>query len=277
MAKYMVWYRTKTGKIKTVKVNAKTQSGAINQAKKKPGFAVKMRVLKLKGESPTKKARKRTTKKRTVRKKTKKKTAPKKRAVKRTKRKTTKNPNPKKRGRRKMARKRTTKKRRRRRRNPGGGKKGITQTLMYGAMSAAGAIGGGFIANMIPLPDPRMKAALPLAMGVGLSMTKFGQQKQFQPMIAGLLTVGTLSLIKQFAPQIPMLAGEEDMITDDEALDLLGLDEEDDLDLLGQEDIEDEDLDLLGITAEEGDLDELTGDSVEIGEEDEDFITSADI
>jgi len=269
----MVWYRTKTGKIKTVKLNAKTQGGAINQAKKKPGFSVKMRVLKLKDEKPKKTTRKKTTKKRkttkrkkSVRKKTKKKAAPKKRAVKRTRRKSTKKSNPKKKGRKRMAKKKTTKKRRRRRGNPNG--KGIQQTLMYGALSAAGAIGGGFVANMIPLPDPRMKAALPLAMGVGLSMTKFGQQKQLQPMIAGLLTVGTLSLIKQFAPQIPMLAGEgeEDLIDDDEALDLLGLEDYD----------EEDDLDLLGVTADEDDLDELTGDSVDVSGDD-DFITSADI
>ena len=100
---------------------------------------------------------------------------------------------------------------RKRRKSSGGGK--IQKTLMTGAMAAAGAIGAGVAANYIPVPDPRLKAALPIVAGVFLGSTKMGRSAMMQTVAAGMVAAGTLALVKQVAPQVPLLAGEDDELT----------------------------------------------------------------
>lgn len=156
------------------------------------------------------------------------------------------------------------------RRRPTMGK--IQETLMYGALSAGGAVVVGMMANQIPIKDTRVKAFIPLLIGIGVGMTKIGSQKMLKPMVAGAITVGTLSVIKQFAPQVPMLAGEEegyiveqDMLGYDDDIDMLG----EPVDVMGYED----EIDMLGETADEEDL---YGEPVDVMGEN-DFITPADI
>lgn len=166
-----------------------------------------------KSKAARKKAKpKKTTRKKTVRKKVVKKTVRKKV----TKRKSV----PKKVVRKKVVKRKSTIKRkgpnmakkkqqkRRKRRNP---RVNIQKTLMDGALAVAGAVGASAIANMIPGLDPRMKAGIPILGAVILPTMKIVRPDTAKAMSMGMLTIGAVSLVKQFAPQLPLLAGEDDL------------------------------------------------------------------
>ncbi|NOR85651.1 hypothetical protein GQ473_06045, partial [archaeon] len=86
----------------------------------------------------------------------------------------------------------------------------ITRALVAGGGAAAGAIGAGVAANFIPLPNKKIKAAIPIMMGILLAATKMGRSQIMQSVSAGMIAAGALAVTKQLAPNIPMLAGEED-------------------------------------------------------------------
>lgn len=157
------------------------------------------------------------------------------------------------------ARKKKTSTRRKRRNNP---RINIQKTLTDGAMAAAGAIGASAIANMIPVPDPRIKALIPIAAAIILPTTKLVRGDMGRALSMGMLTIGALSLVRQFAPQLPLLAGENDMLdyvpgSDEEAA-MLGYNESD----------LDDDLML-------GEVVDVAGESVDIAGEN--FITMDDV
>jgi hypothetical protein len=92
----------------------------------------------------------------------------------------------------------------------GGAGKGIMALLMNGLAAGAGAIGGAFAAGKLPIANPKLKALVPIALGIGLGMTKFGRKPIMQSVSLGLVAGGTLALVRQFAPQLPMLAGDDE-------------------------------------------------------------------
>lgn len=157
-----------------------------------------------------------------------------------------------------------------RRRKSGGGKVDAQKILMQGVGAAAGAIGAGVVANMIPLPDPRMKAALPIVAGVVLGMSKMGRTNVMKSASVGMISAGALALVRQLAPKVPLLAGEDQEMLDyvpgnDEELALLGYDEENYDDFSGSS------VDLDGESVE------VAGESENVEEMDGEFMTTADI
>lgn len=96
----------------------------------------------------------------------------------------------------------------------------------------AGAVGGSIIANKLPIANTKVKAAIPIIAGIGLSMVKSHAAKHIA---TGMVIAGGLSLLRQMLPNTIMLAGEE--ILGEE---ILGIEDqtmgEDDLD--GEEEIE---------------------------------------
>lgn len=228
------------------------------------------------GKSGTKKktAKKKKAKKKTTRKKT---TAKKVTKRKSTKKKTVKKSTPKRKAGRMAKKKKSTKKRTRRRSGGGGGK--MQKVLMDGLAAAGGAIGAGVVANQIPLPDPRMKAAIPIVAGIVLASSKFGRGKMAQMVSVGMVSAGALALMKQFAPNVPTLAGEEE-----DYLDYVSPDAEERamLGFYGQDEDEEEFEDLLGAPVAVGqddedldDLEDYMGASVAVGGGD-DFVSTAD-
>lgn len=83
----------------------------------------------------------------------------------------------------------------------------------------AGAVGGSFIAKLaqrVPfLANPKIAPFIPLILGVVLPMTKFGRSAFAKDIATGSLAIGVISAIRQFAPQVPLLSG-------DESIELLG-------------------------------------------------------
>lgn len=119
------------------------------------------------------------------------------------------------------------------------------------ALAVGGGIAAGVIANKLPVADPRIKAAAPIAAGIALAATIGRKNEMAKGFATGMVVLGAVALLKQVAPNVPMLAGEQEMMyvpQYDPAL--LGYDGE--MVDLGQDD------------------DELAymGESVELGEED---------
>lgn len=131
---------------------------------------------------------------------------------------------------------------------------GIAEVMIDGGLGVAGAIGGSLLSNMAPIADPRIKAALPLVAGIAIGMTNLSKKKQIAAMASGMIIIGGVSLVKQFFPNIPLLAGEEEY----EEI---------------PEEIEGENVSLLGQNTDLSDM--LEGESVDMmGEE---FLSPADI
>lgn len=214
--------------------------------------AIKKKVVrkKVSRKKPTVKKAVRKTVKKAVRKKTVK------------KKRVYKSPKPKRKG-SSVAKKKTSKKKSYSRRNP---TKGITDKIMEAGAVAGGAIGAGLAANQIPVGDPRMKAAAVMAIGVFLSTLKPMRGKMAQMLSMGIVSAGALSLFKQFAPNLPLLAGENDMYY---------LPDSDENAMLGAYDDTDPD-EYLGQNAYNEDdefADVLDGESVDIAGED-DWVTT---
>jgi hypothetical protein len=104
----------------------------------------------------------------------------------------------------------------------GFGGSGISGLLMTGAFAVAGAVGASFIASKLPLhehvdpvtgiPKPnKIKALIPIAVGVGLSMTSFGKSANGEALALGCITAGGLGLLRMMKPGMPLLGGEADL------------------------------------------------------------------
>lgn len=282
MSTFMIWYRTAAGKLSTVKIQAKSKTEAVKKFKKTVRNTPPMRVLKLKLKSAMsgKKSRRKKTRK-TKRSKarlsgtrclkkpeeTESLFGRKKRRSKRKTRKSSsmsgKNKNrnlvliPH--GDKAKAEAMKDKLKNniiiygsKKRKLKGGAKmrreKEIMNMLISGLTGAGSAVAGSLAINYIPLPE-NLKPFLPLALGIALPMIP-GKGKAIKEAASiGLITIGTIILLKKYMPQLPLgMAGE---IT------------ETDLSLLGMnEDVDSEN------------VDELTGELTTMGAGD--FITTAD-
>ena len=85
----------------------------------------------------------------------------------------------------------------------------------------AGAVGASFIAKMVPVKDARLKAAIAIALGLGIGATKLGRNRIMKSLAGGAIAVGSLSLVKALAPQLPLLSGVEDAVSAAGAIDAL--------------------------------------------------------
>lgn len=193
--------------------------------------------------------RKKLVKKKVVRKKAVKKKVTRKKAVKKkaVKKKTVKRKVAKKTVKRKVVRKVAKKKGTKRKKARkavgaflGKNKKGIINTLIRGGAVVAGAVGAGVAANNLPIKDPRLKAIGVVLAGALLANTKLLRSPEGQALAMGMIASGGISLLKQFAPNVPLLAGEESYYPySEEEMAMLGyndeLDYEDDYDLEGEE------------------------------------------
>jgi len=112
------------------------------------------------------------------------------------------------------------------RKNPFSKKNALT-VAKNGALAIGGAVAGGMAANAIPVKDPRIKAAIPLILGVLLGSSKFGKTQMMQNVATGLVVAGGMSMVRVLAPQLPFLAGEGEYLPEEyEEQELLGIDED---------------------------------------------------
>lgn len=135
------------------------------------------------------------------------------------------------------------------------------------AIGLGGAIGAGIASNMLPIPQPAIKAALPLGLGLAVALSPLGKGKGAQAFAMGAMIMGGIALTKNFAPQIPFIAGEDEMIDyvdrENEQARMLGY--EDDEGLYEDDELGGEPFTMGG---EPEDIDELEGET---------FLSTADM
>lgn len=144
------------------------------------------------------------------------------------------NPHNKKKGATVAKRKNSPKKKKSNPHNPGRARRAVGRAYsrgsimgmaIQGAMGVGGAIGGSFITQQLPIRDERLKAATPALIALVLGSTRFVQRSpELRAATMGLLVVGGLSLVRQFAPGL-LLAGNGNYVavpTDNEAAAIMG-------------------------------------------------------
>lgn len=110
--------------------------------------------------------------------------------------------------------------------------------IIRGVLGVGGAVGSSFIANKVPMPA-NIKPLLPVALGIGLGASKLARRSPLIGDLAiGMVIAGGIASVKQYLPQVQILAGEEELfgapVLSQEEAALLGYDEPDDIEnLLG--------------------------------------------
>lgn len=88
-----------------------------------------------------------------------------------------------------------------------GGKINIAQPLMNTALAVGGGIAGRLAKNAIPLPDERMKAAIPVLLGIVLSMMG-KRNKMLENVGFGMAAIGGVELLAVLMPNVALFQGE---------------------------------------------------------------------
>ena len=90
------------------------------------------------------------------------------------------------------------------------------KNLIHNGINTAAGIGGalaaGFAANKIPVADPKIKAGILTA--AGLLLTTFIKNDMVKAVGLGMSIMGGTALVRQFAPQLPLLGEEKIQLTD---------------------------------------------------------------
>ena len=83
----------------------------------------------------------------------------------------------------------------------------IMSNLQFALFGVIGAIGAGMLANSIPTLDKKLRSAMPIVAGIAISGLNLKGQI-WEGMSLGMMIAGSVSVIKQFVPDVPVLAGE---------------------------------------------------------------------
>lgn len=89
---------------------------------------------------------------------------------------------------------------------------GAMSVVKDAALAVGGGIAAGVLANKLPIADPRLKAAAPIAAGIMLAATLGRKNDMAKGFATGMVVLGAVALLKQLAPNVPMLAGEQEMM-----------------------------------------------------------------
>lgn len=90
--------------------------------------------------------------------------------------------------------------------------KSLTPTLKTVTLAVGGAVAAGAIANKLPLTNTKLKAAAPLLFGVLLSGIVGRKNAMVKEIGTGMAVIGAMSLLKQYLPNVPVLAGEDTIV-----------------------------------------------------------------
>ncbi len=96
--------------------------------------------------------------------------------------------------------------------NLGRGAKSFAPTIKTVALSVGGAVAAGAIANKLPLTNAKLKAATPLLAGIVLAGLLGKRNTMIKEIGTGMAVVGAMSLLKQYMPNVPVLAGEDTIV-----------------------------------------------------------------
>jgi len=92
-------------------------------------------------------------------------------------------------------------------------------TLLVGAVAAS------FVANMAPVKNQKIKAAIPIGIGAAAMFSPLAKNRLVQAAALGSVAVGLFSLLRSISPKIPLLAGQDNAETVAAAIDSLPAEE----------------------------------------------------
>jgi len=87
-----------------------------------------------------------------------------------------------------------------------------TGIIKMTGLAIAGGIGGSMLASKIPIKNKKIQALIPLGIGGGLAFTKLSKKPEILGLAIGLMLAGSYGMIRQLAPKLPLIAGEEDLL-----------------------------------------------------------------
>jgi hypothetical protein len=96
------------------------------------------------------------------------------------------------------------------------GRGSASKNLIHNGINTAAGIGGalaaGFAANKLPIANAKLKAGILTA--AGLMLTTFIKNDMVKAVGLGMSIMGGTALVRQFAPQLPLLGEEKIQLTD---------------------------------------------------------------
>lgn len=87
-------------------------------------------------------------------------------------------------------------------------KAGAMEALKQASLAIVGGIASSMVINRIPIGDDRIKSIIPIAGGLLMAGTIGQENETLSGLANGMMVIGTISLFKKLAPNVPMLAGE---------------------------------------------------------------------
>jgi len=86
-------------------------------------------------------------------------------------------------------------------------KSNAAELMTNASLAVAGGVGSGYLVSRLPITDSKAKTAVTMVAGI-LMAGLLGKNKMVMSISQGMVVLGTVSLFKQLAPTVPMLAGD---------------------------------------------------------------------
>lgn len=83
------------------------------------------------------------------------------------------------------------------------------EMLTDAGLAVVGGVTSGWLTSKVPIADSRIRSALPIISGIVVAGTLGTRNKIAMKVAQGMVVLGTVSLFKQLAPGVPMLAGDK--------------------------------------------------------------------
>lgn len=87
-------------------------------------------------------------------------------------------------------------------------KSNAVEMLQDASLVILAGITSGYLTSKIPISDGRVRSMVPIAAGIGLSALTGRRNKIARGVSQGMVILGAVSLFKQLAPGVPMMAGD---------------------------------------------------------------------
>jgi len=87
-------------------------------------------------------------------------------------------------------------------------KSNAVEMLQDASLVILAGITSGYLTSKIPISDGRVRSIVPIAAGIGLSALTGRRNKIARGVSQGMVILGAVSLFKQLAPGVPMMAGD---------------------------------------------------------------------
>lgn len=78
-------------------------------------------------------------------------------------------------------------------------------------VAIGGGVAAGMLSNKLPIANPQIKALAPAAAGILLASTIGKRNRLVRQVAFGMVTLSGVAFVRQQFPQVPLLAGEEEL------------------------------------------------------------------